>query len=321
MIEVSTTPYYHGTFFITKKQSRTDNEPSIGEFLRKIKGSERYFSPALEVHPVALATMKHSEVHSFEQAAHEFVSVKMKYVGERTIRDNFRNHKEKHPASLYPHILDMHIHISCALEALVIAQIVHHDINENNIMYSDALNVPVLIHFGTSFFIKDLYTGESLKSLFSSTTSTSPLEMALIAKLIKKDGWENKKVNLDSLWEVVDDFFEFNPVVILLKKTIDVDYYKSKWVKYVDNLDSKRGKTAIKILLDSWKTWDIYSANVMFLTVLCEPDGSFPVTEKCIKDYVFHVQYLTDKVLCVPDKRSNPTETLRELQEGERSSP
>ena len=279
---------------IQKKQDRTEYEPQIGKKLKAaIPYYERYFAPAIDACPVNLSSIKQKErskcnvltKHNANNANNAnntnnptkeaFVSMKIQYVGKHTLGDNFRNHAEKSPSTFYEHLRDAYMYLANAIEELRSQQIVHFDLKENNVMYSDKLHVPIIIDFGMSFQVSSLYSEETLKKIFFTSYEKYPPwcpDIMCIASIVNTPQWEKKKVRTNSLKLIIKTYFQHNPIIKLIRSQPYQEpllkKQETQWLQYVEHLEQKKGKTALKELLSRWNEWDMYSLNVMFLGFL-----------------------------------------------------
>ena len=288
---------------IIKKQPRSEKEPEIGQLLKtRLPYYDRYFSPAVDSCKIELSKIKKTErqkcklFHQPNQPPHnseppEYISMKMTYVGKNTFGEILDIHYEKSPQSFWAYIQDTYEYLLCALEELETLKLVHYDIKENNILYSDSKKVPILIDFGSSFQISELYSESNLRTIFpviphNSLKSYRPLntfqniywprclDVYCITTIIHGSpdlNWEKKRVNIERLQEQVNFFFDNHPMVQMTFQMIsptpkrNVSRYKQKWLRYVDSWKGKSGKTVVNELLNRWNTWDLYSVNIMYL--------------------------------------------------------
>ena len=323
---------------IKKKQPRSDKEPEIGQLLKtRIPYYDRYFSPALENCKIELSKIKKTERQkcklfqknvSDEQP--EFVSMKMTYVGKNTFGENIDIHYENSPQSFWSHLKDSYEYLLCALEELEKLQMVHYDLKENNILYSESKKVPIVIDFGNAFQTSELYSISTLQSIFSLKSLENIywprcLDVYCIAGIIhgskgsqKNPGdWERTRVRTENLQTQVELFFDTHPMIALTKEMMDsnpttdgqaafgsVSQYKQKWIKYVQSWKGKAGKTIVNELLHYWNTWDVYSLHIMYLGFMYKyrlyknPNNSY------------YIAYLADQLWNIPSQRDNAESAL-----------
>lgn len=274
---------------IQKKKGRTENEPIIGKKLKDtIPYYERYFAPAIDSCPVNLSYINQKERNKCHVLAEQnrkkqentttnegFISIKIQYVGKHTLGENLRNHAQKSPLTFYDHLRDAYTYLANAIEELQSQQIVHFDLKENNVMYSDKLHVPIIIDFGMAFQISSLYSEEILKNIFFTSYERYPPwcpDIMCIASIVHTPQWEKKKVRTNSLKLVIKNYFQHNPIIKLIRtqpyQQPLLKKQETQWMEYATQLENKKGKSALKELLSRWNQWDMYSLNVMFLGFL-----------------------------------------------------
>lgn len=297
---------------IQKKKARTENEPIIGEKIKTIPHYERYFAPAEDVCKAILTTISKTEIQKCsvlkkKDPQDEFVTVKVRYIGKDTLGANLMKHASVDPTRFYEHILDTHSYLASAIEELIKVRIVHHDLKLNNVMYSDTKHVPIIIDFGVSFQIDDLYNTETLKTIFFSHYEKYPpwcLEVMCISRVLEEEKWETKKLNASNLQTIVDRFFKTNPLCEGVSQTV-LNKYRTKWKAYINQMDKKAGKTVLKMLLTHWNTWDMYSVNAMYFMLATASDPKLPKT---------YQEYLISQLFCLPSERHSPSKTMENIE-------
>ena len=308
---------------IQEKKERTMNEPMIGKFIsEKIKFSERHFAPALSVCDANLTRIKKQELSKCEvirknnDTKDEFVSIKVKYVGEYDLAKNMENHHKKDKSTFLLHMLDTHEYLVEAIEELEKHKIVHHDIKSNNVMYSDSQHVPIIIDFGVSFQLKDLYVEEKIQDIFFTAYEKYPpwcLEVTFIAAIIKAPDWEKKPVDMNSLVEHLSVYYERNPImkVIRIVRPGELRKFKSKWENYVNTFSNDTGKMAVNKLLTRWNTWDVFSIHVMYMDFMKLAGWLNLYDDECITPYI---EYVFSQILSIPSERDDPATTIQNLE-------
>ena len=305
---------------IQYNRDRTEQEPEIGKRLReKIPYYENYFAPALETCPAKIASIKKSELtkcnalskpNQLETArsSREFVSIKIKYIGSDTLEENLNKHMKKSPTTFMEHMVDTHIYLANAVEELVKQQIIHHDIKENNIIYSKSKHAPILIDFGVAFQLNQLYKEDALRSVFFSKHTNYPPwcpETFCIASIIEKRNWEQRKIKSSELKEHMDIYFNENPIVNSELGDDEKKKYKQQWMVFLEPMNGVQGKRVVEMWLKHWNTWDMYSVNVMYYT--------FMYKFKLETRSEAYRTYLKSQIFGVPSKRDDPEATYKRL--------
>ena len=303
---------------IQKKKERTLHEPIIGKIISdKIKFSDRHFAPALSVCDANLTNINKKELGKCKVIQEknnnnhtEFVSIKVKYVGKYELGENMENHQKKNNSTFLLHMLDTHQYLVEAIEELEKEKIVHHDIKSNNVMFSDSQNVPIIIDFGVSFQLKDLYVAEKIQDIFFTAYEKYPpwcLEITLIAAIIKVPNWETKPVDIDTLVDHLSVYTTHNPIMAVVRPGLR--QFQSNWEKYLNTLSSDTGKKAVNKLLSKWNTWDVFSVHVMYVDFM-KTAGWLHLDHDCITPYI---DYIFSQILSIPTERDDPATTIQKL--------
>lgn len=311
---------------IQKKKPRTDNEPIIGKLIRdNVSNYEQYYAPALEVCKANISMIKPDEVKKCkvfdnkEKIEEEFVSIKMMYVGDKTLGDNLDNHYKKSPETFLAHLKDTERYLNHAIKELVKIQVVHNDLKLNNVMYSKEQKVPIIIDFGMAYEIKSLYRGDQMNTVFFTHYEKYPpwcLEKLYIGYIVNKgkegQNWQNTNVDVKDLKNITNTFFKENELCIIGKdKQYPMAKYQTKWNQYVEAFQGKRGGTVVKELLKHWDTWDMYSVHAMsFMTLaIFQNDqvakGKMELDKKDSDEYMLS---LSKQLYCAPEQRNKLTQ-------------
>ena len=302
---------------IQKKKERTMSEPILGKHItEKIKFSERHFAPALSVCEANLTKINKTElgkcnvIRESKSGEDEFVSIKVKYVGKYDLDENMEMHRKKDNSTYLMHMLDTHQYLVEAIEELEKEKIVHHDIKSNNVMYSDSQNVPIIIDFGVSFQLKDLYVEEKIRDIFFTAYEKYPpwcLEITFIAAIIKVPDWENKRVDVKTLAKHFSVFSAENPII----KEMQPEWktFQSNWESYLQTFSNDTGKKAVNKLLGRWNTWDVYSIHVMYVDFM-KIGGWLHSNHVCVTPYI---DYVFSQILSIPSERDDPATTIQKL--------
>jgi len=302
---------------IQEKKERTMNEPMLGKLItEKIKFSERHFAPALSVCGANLTRINKQELGKckvFQQeSADEFVSIKVKYVGKYDLAENMKKHQKMDNSTFLLHMLDSHQYLVEGIEELEKQKIVHHDIKSNNVMYSDSQNVPIIIDFGVSFQLKELYVEEKIQDIFFTAYEKYPpwcLEITFIAAIIKTPNWEKKPVDIETLVEHLSKYTTDNPIMQVIRPGLR--QFKLNWESYLQTFSNDDGKTAVNKLLAKWNTWDVYSIHVMYVDFMKTAGWLQGQKHECITPYM---DYVFSQILCVPSERNDPATTIQTLE-------
>lgn len=281
-------PEYINKIQVAKKA--TEKEPYLGEKLRTIPHYRRYYAPSQNVSPLVVSAISQKEIQKCEvlerNKDRQIVVSKIPYVGTRTLGEQIEMIEENLPNTTLSHLQSYQAHLEVAVKQMANSKIgiVHNDIKQNNVMYSDLLQCPILIDFGLSYCVHDLSTKEEIKNAFeiySEKYPSSPVDVVCIGKIVNIPEYEKKKVNWDEIKETIHNVYHTNPIYDSIREDKGDSYMQkketqclSKMKSQVEQYNGKKYRTKqlknitnsefIDALLDqNCDTWDLYSINVM----------------------------------------------------------
>lgn len=276
--------------YITKIQIKGKgivNEPIMAEYIRKtIPRHNIFFAPVIHYSPV----------HAKNKGKEEFASSKTRCVGEKTIVEHLLERMDKDPLFL-SHLLDTHLHLTLGLEKLVQANMVHLNIHENNILFNDKIQSPILTEFGLS-------SKTPIDPL--SQFDNSCLELHLMSDMAKISNWEKKTIHTKDWEQRIEIYFEEE--MMFVPDSLKQPAIK-KWKLYIQSFNSKKGKQIWSEWSKYWETWDNYNLLKIYASILHRLQEEFPSCS-------FLDSYnaiLTSAILLTPDKRDTPAQTISKL--------
>lgn len=274
----------------------TESEPRLGSIIKTIPNYRRYFAPSEQVSSLVVAAIDEKEMKKCEVVSKEknkkVVVSKIPYVGKSTLGEQIESIRESLPSRTLSTMKSFHNHLNKAINLLTDDKIgiVHNDIKQNNIVYSESIQCPVLIDFGLSYCVHELETVEDINNAFQVYYEKYPpshIEVTCIGRIVSDPKWHTKQVDIEDIKETIHTIFTENPVYEIIEKYIGKEEMKKEEKKRIKKMEqifsqTKNGKKFVDELLENWDTWDLYSINVMMLKQ-CEvgipiPTAS-PVTE------------------------------------------
>jgi hypothetical protein len=164
---------------------------------------------------------------------------------------------------------------------LIKINIVHYDLNENNILYDDHYLLPIIIDFGLSFRIDLLTTEVAYKKAFYVYVPTCTwwcLEIAIISFIVCQEyvhepesSWMKDKISVDDLLHLLDDYYTNNKCILLInqKWEKEVILSKKKWKQFIQTeCKNKTGKDVVEMFMQSWAMKWIHSLKIIYRTML-----------------------------------------------------
>ena len=169
---------------IQKKGPNSENELEIGKKIRKIKNFELYFSPILKNCNLSMTNLinnhketkecsiieqekqKQEQNKSEEEEEDNFQANRIRYILGKTMGETIeikiqeynyyqqtnnqnqnQNQNQNHP---FYFLLENHKYLLQSLSKLQKRKIIHYDLKQNNIMFDNQNNIPIIIDFGIS---------------------------------------------------------------------------------------------------------------------------------------------------------------------------
>ena len=329
---------------IQKQNSTTENEWAISRRIRKkIPFFRNYYAPISKQCPVKIAKkyvndVKKCEVFKKETdiaiSSKEYVSNKIRFLGNTSIDTYFRNIGTTHPPMfVWNQLIQSHIRLLHGVRGLLVADIIHMDIKSGNIMVEPVQHHPILIDFGISVFWKELNPSNAFYVYDTYTPWCFEIFVCnyIVRKItIKESGF--KKVSEEEIDELIKQFQYGTQSTA--KQTTQNNVFSTD-VMPVSTLEQLRKtlKTYLSNFVDQpWKdvynhmiqttytTWDSYALGVLFLRILDsfkedEPEVFYSVVgvkNGFVAKQYFDILYHT--VFVSPAKRMSIKDTIARLK-------
>jgi serine/threonine protein kinase len=298
---------------VQREKSVSNRETEISEKIKKIKHYNDYFAPILNTCKISLAKISENEIKKCEfikKKAPMFAN-KMRYVGNKTLMEYLDSILEEKPSiKFFSKFFDCYLHLLTAIQLLMKQNIVHNDVKENNILYDDKRDSPILIDYGLSYDINDLSTSHSLKSAFYTYGYDYvywSFETAMISFITNKAvvNW-NENISEDVIQQVIQDFIGENPIFQeIIDKTETKDFEQSL-TNYMKSFHGKTYQETIEELLRFAPTYDTYSLAITFL--YCIYDLKLHKHIEKFPDISHMIHFYKSIILAMPNKRIDSVE-------------
>lgn len=319
------TPYTpKSTKFLSKIQkinATSTNEIEIGEIVKTIKNFSAHFAPIINSCPVKLGKMNREEFTSCKMIVNEkkkqtiksanLVSNKMLNVGSKTFGDKlYELSVTENKGKYIKKLCESHIYLLDSIIKLYNVGVIHMDIKDNNIMYDDT---PIFIDFGLSSninHIKDLSKRFGIAVPFYAPWCIEILMLSFISKHVI-----NKKINVDTGLEKVDDFKQYFRQYVQKNKILhsnlftqeERSIYIEKHMGWIDTFKGKTWKTLWMQLASAYKSWDAYGLSMMYLNEMSHSSVIYINEDGFLKQYVGTLKsHLTE----IPSERKNAEELI-----------
>jgi hypothetical protein len=323
-----------------QNSNTSQHEIDIGKTIQTIHNYERYFAPIIESCPVVISEIKNDEIKKCNVISEtypkmSFESNTLLYVGKYTLYEYISN-KKLSGIKFIEYIFKSHLRILTALNKLNKQNIIHYDLKGNNIMCKSNGN-PIIIDFGISF-----NTSEPPNNYSDWFYTYAPeytvwcLDIHIISYIVNKKDWQNMKINMEEINNIIDTFFMKNSMIELLnddeRKELRItynNYFNNLFEKtnaptnilinVIENNGNKIENNGNKIenagnpiaanvlvntLLLYSKQWDNYSVSIIYLIILNSYSNTIPENEThFINSYI---KLMKQNIMASPDKRLSP---------------
>jgi serine/threonine protein kinase len=296
--------------FITKVQrqsSLSNREVTISEKIKKIPHYNEYFAPILKTCTISVANISGDEIKKcdFMKNNKKIISNTLRYVGKNTLEEYFIQLLRTKPALYVETVYDSFFYLLKSIRALFTNGIVHFDMKENNIMYDERQNIPIIIDFGISFETSMIQN--HLDEVFYTEGFDYPpwcFEIAMCSYIVNSDKKMEEKIHIEKMKEKVLFFIKSNSIFGLFTETERKEYI-TKLNHYIENHGRFTYKEFIHELCKSMDSWDIYALAVIYMKIL----------------YITHtdeftprfVQLLKDMIFAAPNERSKLCKKIEDV--------
>ena len=256
---------------IEEKNFSSENEINIGKIIKNIPRFYYYFVPAIYHCDINVSEFKNTEINKCRLLKNSkektpFIMLKMPFIGYKKQIISYSDYiiQKLNDRELLLNIIDSYQHLLFSAELLVNNSICHFDLNENNILFSQVRNTPLIIDFGLSIPIKTLKPDDYTNYFYIYIPEYYywPLEIHYINFLLH----ENNEPTYQDIVTMAKRYTENN-------KPLTQNFSKSFLQEYetlcVEVLDSYRLKSEqVEDLLAFWQGWDNYALSIMYLRIL-----------------------------------------------------
>jgi len=274
------------TKFIMKIQKQNDGskrEEDIGKLIRKIRKYSLYFAPILKSNIVTIGEVDDDEVKkctiitSEENNKQKYVTNRIKYAGEFTIGDFIYGVFEKQPKQFLRTFFSSYFDMLYNIHLLNKNGIIHFDLKENNVIYNEDIERPILIDFGLSIDKKLLIPDNYSKYFFTYGYDYPPwcFEISIITFAVNEfeSGYSGELLTEDQVNKLCNNFTDINPLFINAGDTGHIDIftdierlaYNKKLKEYLKPFIGGSWKIIVEQNLRFIDTWDVYAVHVIFL--------------------------------------------------------
>ena len=281
--------------YVTKlelKDRTTINEIEISKIIKKIKNYKKYFS-IIEKHcSIKLNTFKENNnslsecdvVNNNDFIYNDFILSYIKYIPSKDI-DNYISSIDI-PSIYIVKILNTLYQVLNNIKLLSKHNIIHFDLHGGNILYNLKTNTPIIIDFGLSINLNNIFNKKDKANIDFSLLKKSVFhyspkhfnyapEVHLITYLLQNynelTNWNNQLLTSDILNTFIDDITNNNMIINSYYKENNKDKYREKYKEYLKIFYEKfinKNYSEIVINLLNYKfKWDFYMLMVNYILI------------------------------------------------------
>ena len=265
--------------YVTKLQFRdfnSDNEVKIGEYLKKFfqnhedEPLENNFAAALthcntNISVIKRDVVKQCDVLEKDRFTDNINMVKIRFIDDNNF-DKYISNNINSP-DIFQIIFSSLNHLYKSLNLLIECNLIHYDLKGNNIIFDTKKNLPIIVDFGLSFILDDVF----LNNLHNYFYRYAPdyyiwsIEIHYINLLINKNINPSKK-----------DFLHLATTFTNHNKALDVfsNEFKENYINNIVNVLTEYNKLPtpeekIKAALEGWTTWDNFAISILYIRIIC----------------------------------------------------
>jgi len=257
---------------IEVKNFSSDNEIKIGKIIKQIPRFYYYFVPAIYHCDINISEFKNTDIDKcrlFKRSSANstpFILLKMPFIGYKKQIISYSDYivQKLNDRELLLNLIDSYQHLLFSVELLVNNAICHFDLNENNILFSQTRNTPLIIDFGLSIPMKTL-NAENYSNYFYIYIPEYyywPLEVHYINFLLH----ESSEPTYQDMVTMAQRYMKENTPLIQNFSKSFLQKFETACVEILD--DYRLKSLQIEDLLIFWKSWDNYALSIMYLRIL-----------------------------------------------------
>lgn len=337
---------------IQEVRRSTLEEMEIGRMIQTIPKYQLFFAPVIENCAINLSTISGNTIDKCEldlkNKARQFMSNKIAYVGKYSIGKylnkkivemskrqitvkkgtNAVTKQLEQMKKFLIKIITSHIYLLESILLLQEKKIIHFDLKENNVMYDEKNDIPIIIDFGLSINMESLKTPANYKRIFDysnyETCTQWPIESVFLIYICKNIILKTDK-SFISLNQTIISTKEISESI---KKFISKHYddhrhvgiseelqkrFEVKAIHYINSFIGKTWKDLWDSLLASMKTWDNYSLAQLFHYELYKLRFD---DDRLIKYFIgSYSTLLINIIISEPTKRISTIDTIEQLKQ------
>ena len=264
------------------------NEINIGKLIKQITNYEVYFLPITSSCDISLSSVDDKLLKDCKvvqkKPDHDFVLMKMDYLENTSFTDYLKSKGETN-SHLLLKIVESYKNLVSSIGLLSDNDIVHHDLKIDNILIRADDGLPIIIDFGISLNMKnisetDINTLNDYFYVHAPDYYPWSLDLHIINYIVqvRSDGAYGP-IHFEELKEIAEDYCKSNVALDIFSEQFK-SAYKEKCFVYIKSLVGKRNNEILRILLNNYKTWDVYALSIIYIRLIGHIfNNKFPKTQ------------------------------------------
>ena len=299
---------------VTKVQIRdfnSENEALVGSLIESIPVYTMFFLPAIRSCPINVRSIESNIISECSIIADaddtkKFIALDIPYIDGVDFVEALKDGTSKQAILT---VTETYRYIINAIEKLHTVSVAHLDMKLGNIVYKRKTSLPRIIDFGISVPIEEV-NDENMTDYFYSYEPTYYIwapEVNLLNYFCHRTSNPLTSTDIQRIAaEIVDGNKGFENRDEAFK-----DKYLRELIAAFGKYQGMQIDEAKKALLQTWKSWDLYSLNVMYLRII---DSLFPDLKD--NSFVSKMRDVFDKGVSANfEDRSDPGELTRSFMD------
>lgn len=248
---------------LQKNDFNSINEVINGKIIKKIKNYNQYFGPIVDMCYINLSTIDNPLLEKCELIkytnSNDFIILYTPYIENISFAKFLLNQTSE---EIILSISSSLIHLLKGIQLLFNNNIVHMDLKDENILYNVKTKTPIIIDFGISLQIDNLYTRmREFFYVFGPDYFIWCIEIHCISYLLHVSPSFTQK----SIDKICKEYVENNSA--LFHEKIKKNIY-DKCQIYLKKFIGLPKDKIIQMCIESINTWDLYSISILYIRLL-----------------------------------------------------
>jgi len=315
--------------YVTKLQKNANsikNEWAISQRITKLAGYKQFFAPIIKQCRVHITKEREREevqkcrVLKDHTPNDTYVSNKMRYVGDLTLGKYLKNRNTS-----INEYWRTHKHILKGLALLSANSIIHYDLKENNIMYDEKIDNPIIIDFGLSIALNKLNATTYRRAPFVFDSydywCIDITVCSYIFSVIEYGRARTQKITEPELHTIINTFIygkkgdQKHGSFTVSAITSNIAQFEQRYWDYFRPYVGMTWWHLYEHLVQFSDTWDNYSVAMIYLFAIDHMHKVHPTKYDTMRriyagKYEQYMSVLGDIIYAMPDERASAKDTI-----------